>query len=268
MTYQFANINGTEIHFQKMGSGPSLVLIHAGIAPMGMWDPQIASLTKQFRVLRYDVRGWGQSASPPGDYYDHEDLEGLLDHLGIETAVLIGCSWGGKIAVDFALHYPTRVQALILVGSGVGGYEFTITEEQRKIFDQVNELLSQGDTEQGASLFARIWADGLSRTPEQVEPHFRQQAVQLMVDLFNTPKAAGTQKECAPPGKERLHEIDVPTLVIIGEHDTDDVKNIADLLATQIPGAKRVDMANTAHLPNMEHAALFDEVVFDFLKPL
>ncbi|MCP5096416.1 MAG: alpha/beta hydrolase [Chloroflexi bacterium] len=266
MSYQFANVNGTKIHYQEVGGGQNLVLLHAGVAHMGMWEPQMATLTQQFRVLRYDVRGWGQTASPPGTFYDHEDLAALLDHVGMETAVFVGCSWGGKIAIDFALHYPKRVQALILVGSGVGGYEFTITDPIQQIYDQMEKAFEQEEVQHASSLFARIWADGLSRTSTQVNPQFRQQAVQLMVDLFSTPEGEGERKELDPPGKERLQEIQTPTLVIIGEHDTDDVKNIANLLSTQIPDAKRIDMANTAHLPNMEHAGQFDEIVVDFIK--
>jgi pimeloyl-ACP methyl ester carboxylesterase len=126
MIYQFADVNGTRIHYEERGEGTAVILIHAGVVNMGMWDDQMDAFAQQHHVIRYDIRGWGETAVPPAPYSDHEDLHGLLTYLGVETVVLIGCSWGGKIALDYALTYPEIVVGLVLVGSGLGGYEFTM----------------------------------------------------------------------------------------------------------------------------------------------
>src|SRR4051812_29356284 len=98
-----AEINGAQIAYEVAGSGHPLTLIHAGLADKRMWEAQFATFAESYRVVRYDIRGYGQSTFPAGPYTMREDLRALLQHLGIARTHLIGISMGGSIAIDFTL---------------------------------------------------------------------------------------------------------------------------------------------------------------------
>src|SRR5260370_25285974 len=141
----FVETNGTKLYYEMMGEGHPLVLIHGGYMDRRMWDDQLAVFAQHYRVIRYDVRGFGKSELPQVPYADRQDLAALLAFLGIEKPYLLGLSLGGVIALDFTLDYPDMVEALILFGSPIPGfpYELLFTEEQlqqelerRKPFNQ------------------------------------------------------------------------------------------------------------------------------------
>jgi len=127
-----ASVNGTQLYYETLGEGHPLVLIHGGYMDRRMWDDQFHAFAKHYRVIRYDVRGFGKSELPPVPYADRQDLFDLLNYLGVEKTYLLGLSLGGIIAIDFTLEHPTMVDALILVGSPVPGFpiELLYTEEQ------------------------------------------------------------------------------------------------------------------------------------------
>ena len=105
------------------GSGAPLVLIHGFTLDMRMWDDQFTPFAERYRVVRYDVRGFGKSAVPAGaPYTNADDLAALLDYLDISSAAIVGLSMGGGIAIDFALAYPAMTRALIPVDSSPEGH--------------------------------------------------------------------------------------------------------------------------------------------------
>ncbi|HYH11672.1 MAG TPA: alpha/beta hydrolase, partial [Thermomicrobiales bacterium] len=113
-------VNGASIQCTIAGTGDSVVLVHSGITDSHMWDPQVEVLAERFRVVRYDLCGFGRSSIPPEPYTHHEDLHGVFRTLDLGPAVLIGASYGGDVATAFALEYPELTRALILVNSLVG----------------------------------------------------------------------------------------------------------------------------------------------------
>jgi pimeloyl-ACP methyl ester carboxylesterase len=264
-TYSIAPIYNTAFHYQVQGSGPALVLIHAGISDLRMWDDQMEDCSRHFTVVRYDVRGWGRTPFPAGEASDHEDLRALLTHLGLERAHVLGCSNGGRIALDFALASPEMVDRLVLVGTGVGGYKFTDPETEAR-----NQVIEQayvdGDIPLAVELDAQLWVDGLYRQPDQINPNVRRRAVQILTDLYALPEGEGTHQPLNPPALGRLAEIKSPTLVLVGELDTPDILRIANVLEGGIPGAQRSTISGTAHLPNMENPDQFNRIVLDFLS--
>jgi 3-oxoadipate enol-lactonase len=267
LTYQLAAINGTTLHYQALGRGRPVVLIHAGIANLHMWDEQMLALAGSYRPIRYDIRGWGESLDAPGEYSDHADLRALLQHLGESEAILVGLSFGGKVALDFALSYPELTTALVLVGSAVGGYEFVAADigDELAAFEAAYE---RGDKAAAAELEAQIWVDGPQRTSDQVDPTFRAQALALIRHTLELPDGPGQRQEPDPPAIERLAEVDVPVLVLRGEYDTMDIQALARLLTDNIPGATQKVIPDTAHLPNMERPAVFNRLLLDFLNGL
>jgi pimeloyl-ACP methyl ester carboxylesterase len=264
MSYPFAEVNGTNIHYEKRGTGTAVILIHAGINNMNMWDDQMKPFAQRHRVVRYDVRGWGETADPPRYYSDHDDLRGLLNHLGIAQASLVGCSGGGKIALDFALIYQEMVSKLVLVGPGLGGYAFMYEGFADKA-KAMHDAYKRGDKEQAAELSTQVWVDGPSRAPEQVETAVRARAYEMILHMFHLPDGDGERQEIDPPAIERLGDIQAPTLLILGEHDVPDIHAIVELLAKQIPNARQVTMTDAAHMLNMEKPVEFNRIVLDYL---
>ena len=118
----FANFNGGKLYYEVAGGGTPLVLIHGGLVNSGLWDKQFYVLAEHFRVVRYDVRGYGQSDSPTAPFSHYDDVRQLLDFLNIDRAAVLGLSMGGAIAIDFALAYPERTLALIPVAAAISGY--------------------------------------------------------------------------------------------------------------------------------------------------
>jgi pimeloyl-ACP methyl ester carboxylesterase len=273
MTYQFAEVNGTKVHYEARGagtavstsSGQAIVLIHAGVVNLGMWDDQMDAFAQQHRVIRYDIRGWGETANPPMTYSDHEDLYGLLNHLGIAQAALVGCSAGGKIALDFALTYPEMVTALVLVGSGLGGYEFTM-EGMIERAEAMRAAYERGELDQAAEISTTVWYDGLGRRPDQVNRQGRARITDLIHHTFSLPEDEGERQELTTPAAERLHDIKVKTLVIVGDQDAPDIHRIAHLLQEGLPSAHFVKMKDTAHFPNVEKPAEFNQITLNFLS--
>src|SRR6266705_3588362 len=117
----FAEVNGTKLYYEVLGEGHALVLIHGGYMDRRMWDDQFAVFAQHYRVICYDVRGFGQTELPPVPYTDREDLYHLLSFLGLGKTYLMGLSVGGGVAIDFTLDYLDMVDALILVGSSISG---------------------------------------------------------------------------------------------------------------------------------------------------
>jgi len=264
MTDQFAEVAGTQIHYEALGEGTAVILIHGGINNLGMWDDQMEPFARGHRVIRYDVRGWGQTADPPGQFSDHDDLRGLLNHLDIAQAALVGFSGGGKIALDFALVYPEMVGKLVLVGPGLGGYEFTLAGFADKA-EAARDAYHRGDKEQAAELRTQVWVDGPSRPSVQVDPAVRSRAYDMILHTFRLPEGDGERQEIDPPAIERLGDIQAPALVFLGEHDAPDIHAIGELLKDGLPNSRLVEMDDVAHMLNMERPAEFNRLVLDFL---
>ncbi len=265
MSYQFAEINGVKMHYDIQGEGQPLVLIHAAIANLNMWEAQMPAFSQSHKVLRYDVRGFGETPDPAGKYTDYNDLELLLDKLGISHAHVLGISNGGRIALEFALTHPDRVDKLILVASGIPGYavEDKVDEEMS---EKQGAALKAGDNALAAEICAQLWVDGPRRKTEDVDPAFRQRALALIRHTLDLGIGEGEGDYARPLAAERLGEVKAPTLLIIGDEDLDGIHKMADRLEEGIANIRRVDMPGTAHLPPMEKPEAFNRIVLDFLQ--
>src|SRR5262249_26386765 len=162
--------------------GPPLVLIHEGLADRRMFDGQFDDLARSRRVVRYDMHGFGRSGTPAQAYTHHQALRDLLVHLGIERAAILGMSLGGPGATDFALTYPAMVSALLLVASGLGGYQ--TCEETVRLTAPIREAFHAGDFAHAIDLSVRFWVDGPGRQPEEVDPSVRERFRALYTDVL------------------------------------------------------------------------------------
>jgi pimeloyl-ACP methyl ester carboxylesterase len=264
MSSQFADVNGAKLHYEVLGKGSPVVLIHAGAMHMGIWNDQMAAFADQYRVIRYDIRGYGGSSIPPGPYKDHEDLQSLLGYLDEDKACLIGVSFGGGVAINAAIAYPEMVSSLVLVGSNVEGYEFTNSGFE-ELEQSLNDSYEADNKGLAAEYAAQIWVDGKERTREAVAPEVRARALEMIRHTFELPEGDGQRQAITPEAIHRLDEIVAPTYVIHGEFDRPDIVAIADLLQAGIIDCDRVVIPGTAHFPNMEKPAMFNKIVLDFL---
>jgi pimeloyl-ACP methyl ester carboxylesterase len=258
----FADLHGGRLYYEIAGEGPVLVLAHAGIADRRMWDDQFPVFAQHFRVLRFDFWGFGKSTVVPKRFFLHEDLYQLLTFLEIKQAHLMGCSLGGRVTLDVALAYPQLVNSLIVVGSGLGGYSFE-GEVLTSFSEQIMAAREQGDYEREVELRLQLWVDGRSRTSDQVNPQVRDRARAM---LMGRPGTQGEGLALEPAALGRLNEIEIPTLILVGDRDEANIGTIADLLANNIRGAQKVIIPDTAHLPNMEKPEHFNRLVLGFLR--
>ena len=173
----------------------------------------------------------------------------------------------GQVATDFTVEFPERVAALIPVCAGLGGFsgaEF-LPEEQAR-FDEMERVEELGDFDALAQMEAEYWVLGVSRTPDQVDPNILRRVAEMNRGSFNHKDEGGKPIVLDPPAAERLGSIRVPTLVIITDLDESVVRAMADAMANSIPGAQKLVITNSAHVPNMEYPDVFNRAVLAFLQ--
>ena len=264
----FAAINGAQLYHEVAGNGTPLIMIHAGIADSRMWDGEFAFFAESFRVLRFDMRGYGRSLPTEGEFNIQDDLCTLLDVLGIrEPLILMGCSIGAGLAIDFALEEPEHVAALVLVGGSPAGFEIDSAGPD-DLFSLSEKAFEAGDVDRVAELDMQIWFDGVGRSEHDVDSAVRAKAFEmacLVADHELKGIGKHVRKSVVTPTAERLHELTMPVLVVVGEYDLPFLQFAADFLVEQVAGASKVVIPNAAHLPNMEHPKLFGARVGDFL---
>jgi pimeloyl-ACP methyl ester carboxylesterase len=255
-----------ELHHQIAGEGSPVVLIHAGIADSRMWDPQWEAFTASHRTLRYDMREFGDSAPPEGQFAHGRDLIGLLEQLGLGPAALVGVSLGGRVATEVAVARPDLVRGLVLVGPGLPSTGWS--DEVRAYGEEEERLLEAGDVEGAAEVTVRFWVDGVGRQPGDVDPAVRDAVRTMQLRAYEHLKDADPDAErpTVADVASRVGEISVPTLLIVGDHDRADIVRTVEWLAEEIPGARLERMPGTAHVPNMEQPERFTELVLEFLE--
>src|SRR5207249_2700417 len=170
-----AHVNGTELYYEVAGTGHPFTLIHGLLLDRRSWDDQFEVFAQQYQVLRYDLRGWGDSAQEEAEppFSPRQDLLSLLHYLNIEKTYLLGLSGGGTFALDFTLEHPDTVDALILVASGLSGYPQRMTETIQAFIGQYYEALQKKDIPGAVEATVRFWTDGPRRTPAQVSAQAR-----------------------------------------------------------------------------------------------
>jgi 3-oxoadipate enol-lactonase len=262
-----AEINGAELNYEVTGDGPAVVLVHEGICDLRMWDELAESLATEFTVLRYDLRGYGDSTLPPGPFSQNRDLLALLDHVGIEQAALVGVSYGGRVALDTAFVAPDRVTGLVLAAPGLRDHEWS--QAVREFSDEEERLLNAGDLDAATELNVRLWVDGPNRGPDAVAEEVRERVREMQRRAFEVQLAA--YESTPPPGPEdpldvRLGEVATPTLVIVGDEDLPDLLEIAERLESELPDARKVVLEDAAHTIPLEHPDKFRDLTLAFLR--
>ncbi|CAG0929473.1 AB hydrolase superfamily protein YdjP [Thermoflexales bacterium] len=264
----YINVGDGEIYYEVAGQGEPLVLSHAGFVDSRMWDDQWSDFAQQQRVIRFDMRGFGKSALGVTPIERRRDLDRLLQQLDVPRAALLGCSLSGEVMLDFALEHPEKVTALILVSTVPGGFEMQGPPPAQLI--EMMGAIEQGDLVRASELQNCLWIDGPFRRPEQVNPEVRQHVAEMnQIALANGTWGKADlhpANPLNPPARQRLNEVRVPTLIIVGGLDHPEVLRAAEVMAAAIPQAEKVIIPDGAHLPNLEQPAEFNQAVLNFLR--
>ncbi len=253
----FIEVSGGRIFHEAAGSGPAVVLLHAGIADLRMWERQMSPFVAAgYRVVRFDGRGFGRSPDPTEPFSMVEEIGEVMSGLGIERAMLVGCSLGGTLALEFGLAYPERVAALVLVASGLLGFDWP-PDPRREAAD---EAAAAGDFDRAASLAMEVWAP--LRTDPEVDALIRRM-------VFDNAKVDALPDELFLMPEKRaidhLADITAPTLIVEGDTDDPAIAQIASLLSAGIPNAEHVVIPNADHLVPLRNAEAFNREVLGFL---
>lgn len=259
---------GTDLVVDERGEGPAVVLVHAGLADRHMWDRELQEWSGRYRVIRYDVRGYGGSPDATGDYWDHEDLLGVLDSCGVDQAAVVGASNGGRIALDLAVTHPDRLSALVLVGAGTPGTSWP--HELQQVWDAQEAAMEEGHYGQVVDIDLQLWLAGVGRTLADVDPAVvRRVASWDHANLQREVAAAeggGVPQRIDPLARDRLVHVTAPTLAVVGAHDQPLMHTVADLVVAGVPDGRTVVIERAAHLPSLECPDVFDDVVLGFLE--
>jgi pimeloyl-ACP methyl ester carboxylesterase len=253
------------LHHELAGEGQAVVFLHPGIADSRVWDPQWTSFDAYQRV-RLDLRGFGRSPVGSLPLTHALDVARLLDDLDVSRAALVGCSLGGRIALELAVARPDLVRALVLVGAGLPGLDWSA--EVRAYWEAEDEAVRRGDLETATELNLRMWVDGPRRGPADVDPDVREamrvmqrQALGLQAEVWELLDETPLVDDVGA----RLSEIRAPALVIVGEEDVPDIQAAGARLAAEIPKAEATTIRGAAHVPNLERPADFDRLALPFL---
>ncbi len=240
-----------------------MLLFHAGIADRSMWEPQWQGLSERFTAIRFDARGFGESADPSGPYTLHDDGAEVLEAAGIERAALVGCSMGGGAALDLALAAPQRASALVTVCSTPSGWHHS--DEILALWDEVEAVYEREGIEAANELELRMWLDGYGRDGACGE-HLRAQIGSINAALLERQDTFEVEPgKLEPPAIERLGEIAVAVLAIFGSHDQP--SSIAGLRAiAEGTGGELVEISDAAHLPSLERPDQFEAALMPFLE--
>ncbi|MGD0192425.1 MAG: alpha/beta fold hydrolase [Rhizomicrobium sp.] len=245
------NRNGVELYYDVHGEGPALLLTHGYGASSHMWAGQVAPFAKHVRLITWDMRGHGRSASPdnPALYSEEAtvaDMAALLEAVGAESAIIGGLSLGGYMSLAFHLTHPTRTRALLIIDTGPGFK---------------NDEAREGWNERARMTGEKWESDGLARLAkggaEQREaPHTSAKG------LANAARGMLAQRDARVINS--LPEIAVPSLVVVGARDEPFLK-ASDYMAAKIPGAKKLVIPDAGHAANIDQPELFNDAILSFL---
>lgn len=247
------NRDGVNIYYEDHGTGPAVLLSHGYSATTRMWTGQVEALKDRYRVITWDMRGHGQSDSPddPKAYSEAatvDDIAGILNHLGIDKAVIGGLSLGGYMSLAFNLAHPSMVRALMLFDTGPG-YKNPVGREGWNVtaMKRAETFEAKGLDALGGSAEVRVSqhrsAQGLAHAARGMLAQFDSRII------------------------ESLEHIAVPTLVLVGEKDQPFL-GATDYMANKIPGCTKVMIPEAGHAANLDQPAAFNAAVEAFLASL
>jgi pimeloyl-ACP methyl ester carboxylesterase len=236
----------TALHHLVEGSGPAVVLLHAGVADLRMWDEQVVALVPGRTVVRCDLPGFGGTPVGPGAGCDAEDVLALLDELEVERFALVGASYGGFVALQVASAAPDRLERLVLLDTAADLVE--PDESLREVWQREHSLVEAGDLDGATDLMVEVWLG-----PDADEQH-RALLWDMQRRAFDLQVAAGDDVTNRDLPLD-LARITAPVTVVVGGHDLLFFRTTARTLVDGLPQADLVELPWARHLPSLERPA-------------
>jgi len=269
----YAEINGTKLYWETAGIGEAIVLIHGSFGDRRFWDFQFTALSKKYKVLRYDVRGYGKSALPKSDepYTDAEDLNALMEFLKIKKAHVCGLSLGSIVGIDFALSHPDKLISLILCGPRVAGdgtdeYRTINADTVRAIIAKTTDMVKNKSAKEATDY---LWTGNHSMGKTVISSITREKLLNMGYE-YSWWRYLNTSKRglVFPMAIKKLYEIKTPTLVLTAEYDLELCKEVAVIIVKEIAGAKLISVKGAGHIMNMDKPRKFNKAIFKFIRKL
>jgi len=259
---ELIDINGRNIFIKSSGNGDPIVFLHSSLLTSEMWNSQIDYFSKEYKVITYDFCGHGKSDLPKGIYSDYEDLKIIFDKNNINKAIIVGCSYGGSIALDFVLKYPEYVKKLVLITPAINGYKYPLklTFENIKNFRNVHKF----GIEKAAEMFInnKYWNYFV---PE--ENNFKEEFKNIFIGNNNFYNGNYAKKQIVKPvAIKRLFEIKNNVLLIGSENDSKFNKDVIKILCERIKQVKTYKIKDCGHLPNMEKMEELNKIIGEYIK--
>jgi 3-oxoadipate enol-lactonase len=256
------HVNGVDLSYDEAGKGPPCVLTHGGMLDRRMWDEQVEALADSYRVIRWDVRGFGRSGWNPAVYNNRVDLHALLASLGVERAHHIGLSMGAGIVLDFAVNYPNAVDRLVVSPGGVSIPWHEESPEMAAGWEEISAAAQRGDLDAAREL---ILAYPPMR-PAAAIPAIRARLLQMLGDYsWVHHRNPSESPEAEPPIVDRLNEITAPLLMLVGGDDIPDFQGEAKIIAERVPHAELRVIEGVGHMINLEKPEEYNAVLLEFL---
>ncbi|WP_224703026.1 alpha/beta fold hydrolase [Devosia aquimaris] len=258
---------GAELTGLEAGEGLPVIFLHAGVCDKRMWLDQMAAVAEAgWHAIAYDRRGYGETTSPDEAFNHLDDLDALLDAFDIHAAVLVGCSMGGGLAIDFALRHPGRVIGLVLIGTSVTGAPWSATEAEAMIEAAEEHAFERGDMDMLNRVQAHEWLDG----PRAQSGRVAGAARELFMDMnaLALAKPALTQEQRRPEAWSRVGEINAPSLLLVGDQDFTALIDRHEHLSEEMPNAFAAVLENVAHIPSIERPELVNSMLVEFLDAI
>jgi 3-oxoadipate enol-lactonase len=250
---------------------PPILLVHSAVVDLRSWDELVPFLVDAgYRVIRYDIRGFGGSTTEDVEYSNRADLIAVLDAVGVGQVAVAGNSRGAMIALDTILEAPERFVAYAWVGGGISGFDPGEGSDpaETAMFEEGDRLETARDADGLADLEVRLWLDGVGQPPTRVPGRIREAMRAMDRPLVEPGRVFGTPIPLEPAADGRLGELAIPTLVVVGELDTSGTRAAAARLATGAGNTRLVSWPDVAHLIGMEQPQRLAATLVDFLAPL
>ena len=260
-------IGGAVLTGLEQGEGLPVVFLHAGVCDKRMWLSQMQAVADAgWHGIAYDRRGYGETTSPDEAFSHLDDLEAVLDALDIHAAVLVGCSMGGGLAVDFALANPGRVIGLVLIGTSITGAPWSANEAEKMIEAAEEDAWERGDLDMLNRVQAHEWLDGPRTASGRVGGAARTLFLDMNALALNKPPL--TLEQESPAAWPRVGQVGAPTLLMVGDEDFSALIDRHEHLSEEMPNAFAAVLEGVAHIPSIEKPELVNSMLLQFLDAL
>lgn len=247
------------------GAGTEVIFLHAGVADSRMWSDQLRYLSESYRAIAYDRRGFGRTVSKNGVFSHVNDLAKVFESLGVDRAVLVGCSQGARVAIDFYLQHPHCVRKLFLCSAAVSGQPTPsiVDDHTSKLLADIDIAEERGDLSRVNELEARLWLDGPRSQVGRVSGAERELFLKMNSIALESPEL--TQEHHPPEAMSRLSEINSSSLIAYGALDLLGVRERSAEIARRIANSRTYEFRSSAHLPSLDSPEEFNNVLTSFL---